>query len=212
MTFSAENFLPHGQCLLWDSGLLWLHMVSDGLITFSYLCISIALIYLVKKRTDLAFPWIFSLFGSFIFLCGVTHAIGIWILWAPVYWLEGEIKPLTAVVSLATTVLLIPLIPKALALPTPAQLELVNQALRDEIGQHKATAKVLEHNSVQLKESHAELLHFNRLAVGREQRMIELKRQVNQLCLEAGKSLIYDLSRIGEDGQEVSPSGLRAVS
>lgn len=212
MTFSAENFLPHGQCLLWDSGLLWLHVISDATITFSYLCISIALIYLVKKRTDLAFPWIFSLFGSFIFLCGATHAFSIWILWSPVYWLEGEVKLITAAVSLATTVLLIPLIPKALALPTPKQLELANEALRNEIGQHKATAKDLEHHSVQLKESHAELLHFNRLAVGREQRMIELKRQVNQLCLGAGKSLAYDLSRIEEDGQEISPSSLRAAS
>jgi hypothetical protein len=204
MNFSVESFLPHGQCLLWDSGLLWLHMVSDGLITFSYLCISIALIYLVKKRTDLAFPWIFSLFGSFIFLCGVTHAFGIWILWAPVYWLEGEIKLLTAVVSVVTTILLLPLIPKALALPTPAQLELANQALRDEIGQHRDTTAILQHQSTELKASHADLLDFNRLAVGREQRMIELKRQVNQLCVDAGKSLVYDLTRIENDLPEIT--------
>jgi len=204
MNFSAESFLPHGQCLLWDSGLLWLHVVSDALITFSYLCISVALIYLVQKRKDLAFPWIFSLFGSFIFLCGVTHAFGIWILWAPVYWIEGEVKLLTAVVSLATTVLLVPLIPKALALPTPAQLELANRALRDVIGQHRETNVILQHHSEELKASHAELLHFNRLAVGRERRMIELKRQVNQLCVEAGKSLVYDLTRIEQDGQEIT--------
>lgn len=204
MNFSTESFLPHGQCLLWDSGLLWLHVVSDAVITFSYLCISVALIYLVQKRKDLAFPWIFGLFGSFIFLCGATHAFGIWILWAPVYWIEGEVKLLTAVVSLATTVLLIPLIPKALALPTPAQLELANRALREEIGQHKETAKILEHHSAELKASHAELLHFNRLAVGRELRMIDLKKQVNQLCVEAGKSLVYDLTRVEQDGQETT--------
>jgi hypothetical protein len=204
MNFSAENFLPHGQCLLWDSGLLWLHMVSDGLITFSYLCISVALIYLVKKRKDLAFPWIFSLFGSFIFLCGVTHAFGIWILWAPVYWIEGEVKLLTAVVSLATTILLVPLIPKALVLPTPAQMDLANQALRGEIGLHKETAKILEHHSAELIASHAELLRFNRLAVGRELRMVDLKKQVNQLCLEAGKSLVYDLARVEQEGQETT--------
>jgi hypothetical protein len=204
MNFSAESFMPHGQCLLWDSGLLWLHVVSDGLITFSYLCISVALIYLVQKRKDLAFPWIFSLFGSFIFLCGVTHAFGIWILWVPVYWIEGEVKLLTAVVSLATTVLLIPLIPKALALPTPAQLELANRALREEIGQHRETTVILQHHSEELKASHAELLHFNRLAIGREQRMIELKRQINQLCVEAGKSLVYDLTRVEQGDPEIT--------
>lgn len=204
MNFSAESFLPHGQCLLWDSSLLWLHVISDALITFSYLCISAALIYLVQKRKDLAFPWIFGLFGSFIFLCGVTHAFSIWILWVPVYWMEGEVKLLTAVVSLATMVLLIPLIPKALVLPTPAQLELANLALRDEITLHRATTKTLEHHSAELEASHAELLHFNLLAVGRELRMIDLKKQVNQLCMEAGKSLAYDMTRVEQDGKDIA--------
>jgi two-component system, chemotaxis family, CheB/CheR fusion protein len=57
---------------------------------------------------------------------------------------------------------------------------------------------------VQLKASHAELHHFNRLAVGRELRMVDLKKQVNQLCLEAGESLVYDLTRIEQDGQETA--------
>ncbi len=39
-----------------------------------------------------------------------------------------------------------------------------------------------------------ELETFNRLAVGREQRMIELKRQVNQLSEQLGKEPPYDLS------------------
>jgi hypothetical protein len=34
--------------------------------------------------------------------------------------------------------------------------------------------------------------------------MIELKRQVNQLCVDAGKSLVYDLTRIEEDLPEIT--------
>ncbi len=40
----------------------------------------------------------------------------------------------------------------------------------------------------------AELERFNRLAVGREERMITLKREVSELLQEAGKPVVYDLS------------------
>ena len=50
----------------------------------------------------------------------------------------------------------------------------------------------------ELAQSKAELERFNRLAIGREQRMIELKQQVNELLQEAGKPPAYDLSFVGE--------------
>ena len=203
MNFPTEGFLPHGQCLLWDSALLWLHVISDATITFSYVAISLALLYLVTKRKDLTLPWVFSLFGAFIFLCGTTHLLGIWILWDPVYWTEGIVKLATAAVSLVTAILLIPLMPKVLAMPTPTQLEGANRALREEIQLHKETAKTLDHHSIQLKASNAELVRFNRVAVGRELKMIELKNQINQLCVEMGRPLAYDLTRVEQDGQEI---------
>jgi len=200
MNFSTESFLPHGQCLLWDSGLLWMHVISDATIALSYFAISGLLIYLVGKRKDLSFPWVFSLFGSFILLCGATHVVGVVILWNPVYWVAGAVKLLTAAVSLVTAVLLVPLMPKLLVLPTPTQLKVANQLLREEIERHAGTDKIFQQQSKQMKESHAELIQFNRVAVGRELRMIELKNQINQLCLELGKPLAYDLTQVGQEG------------
>ena len=43
-----------------------------------------------------------------------------------------------------------------------------------------------------------ELEQFNRLAVGRELRMIELKREVNQLCERLGEKQPYDLSFVND--------------
>ena len=51
-----------------------------------------------------------------------------------------------------------------------------------------------------LQRSNAELERFNRLAVGREQLMIELKRQINKLAQEAGKARPYELLFLEEDG------------
>jgi len=33
---SSDAFMPHGHCYLWQPGVLWLHIVSDALITLAY--------------------------------------------------------------------------------------------------------------------------------------------------------------------------------
>jgi PAS domain S-box-containing protein len=117
------GFIPHGHCYLWKPELVGLHVISDALIALAYYSIPLTLVYFVRKRSDLPFNWIFLLFGAFIIACGTTHILQIWTLWHPNYWLSGYLKAITAAVSVCTAVLLIPLIPKALALPSPAQLE-----------------------------------------------------------------------------------------
>ncbi len=52
----------------------------------------------------------------------------------------------------------------------------------------------------------SELERFNRLAVGRELRMIELKREVNHLLDDSGREGKYDL-HFAVDGDEYSPAG-----
>ncbi|MGZ8246741.1 ATP-binding protein [Methylomagnum sp.] len=133
------NLVPHGTCLLWQPGLLLLHAVSDGLITAAYYSIPAALIYFVSKRPDLRFRWIFVLFGVFILACGTTHLMEIWTLWHPDYVLAGFIKAITALASLGTAAVLWPLIPHALALPSPARLAEANERLQREIEDRKSS-------------------------------------------------------------------------
>jgi PAS domain S-box-containing protein len=129
---AAEHaeFLPHGVCFLWNPPLLWLHVVSDTLIMLAYFSIPVLLYLFVRQRNDLPFSWIFLCFGMFIVSCGITHALGIWTLWNPDYWLDGAAKAMTAVFSVATAILLVPLLPKALALPKPSDLHLANAELQ----------------------------------------------------------------------------------
>lgn len=118
----ASDFMAHGFCLRWDPGVLWLHIASDGLTALAYYIIPIALIYFVRKRKDLAFDWMFVLFGVFILACGTTHLMAIITLWDPMYRLEGLIKGITALASVPTAFLLVRLIPSAVALPRPEDL------------------------------------------------------------------------------------------
>lgn len=129
--FRTDLFIPHGHCYLWKPELVGLHILSDLLIAIAYYSIPLTLFYFVRRRRDLPFTWVFLLFSAFIVACGTTHLLEIWTLWHPTYWLSGAIKLMTAAISLTTAVLLVPIIPKALALPNPAELEAVNQALRE---------------------------------------------------------------------------------
>ena len=128
--FVNGPYIPHGHCYLWQPSLVWLHLLSDSLIAFAYYSIPLTLFYFVRRRPDLPFSWIFLLFATFIVSCGTTHILEIWTLWHPTYWLSGTIKALTAIVSLVTASTLVPLVPQALALPSPAQLEQANRALQ----------------------------------------------------------------------------------
>lgn len=128
--FSADGFMPHGHCYLWQPGVLWLHVLSDAFVALAYTSISFTLLYFVRKRRDIPFNWMLLSFGIFIIACGATHLMEIWTIWTPTYWLAGMIKAVTAVASVATAVMLIKLVPHAIALPTAAQLEQAHADLR----------------------------------------------------------------------------------
>ena len=127
---SDGQFMPHGFCFLWRPDVLWLHVCSDAAIALAYFCIPGVLIYFIRKRTDMPFPAVFWLFGAFILLCGTTHILSIWVLWHPDYYLEGAVKALTALASIGTFLALIPLVPQALAIPSPAQMNEANAKLQ----------------------------------------------------------------------------------
>jgi len=128
--FDSANFMPHGHCFLWYPDILWLHVVSDAIIALSYFSIPVALIVFTHKRHDIPFRYVFALFGAFIVLCGTTHLLSIWVLWRPDYGPEGLVKAVTALVSAATAFLVWRILPNALLLPSPTDLQIINANLQ----------------------------------------------------------------------------------
>ena len=118
----ASNFLPHRYCYLGQSGLVWTHVIADALIGVSYFTISATIVYLVQKgRRDIPFHWMFLAFGSFIVACGGTHFMEVVTVWVPVYVLSASLKVVTAVVSVATALLLPFTVPQILSLVQTAK-------------------------------------------------------------------------------------------
>lgn len=139
----GQGLTPHGFCLLWEPGLLWLHATSDIATGIAYFAIPVALASIVLKRRELRFGWMFWLFGLFILACGTTHFMEVWTLWHPDYGIQGLIKAFTAITSVLTAILLIRILPTLMAVPTPFQFQQVADKLSDETVRHERTVEQL---------------------------------------------------------------------
>jgi signal transduction histidine kinase len=162
-----RGLAPHGFCLLWDPALIWTHVVADALIVVAYFSIPVAIAYFLTRRRDVAFGWVVWMFAAFIMACGTTHFLSIWTLWHPDYGVEGLIKAGTAAVSVVTAVALWPLLPKAIALPSPAQLQRANTDLSLRIAERDAAIAALHRETAERERAEDRLRQAQKMeAVG----------------------------------------------
>lgn len=120
---AVNGYLPHGYCISWSPPLLWTFVISDILIFLSYFSMPVALVYFARRRPDFPYRWLLWMFAAFIVACGATHLMGAVVVWQPMYTLDALLKAITAFVSVITAIALWPLLPHALKLPSPAQLQ-----------------------------------------------------------------------------------------
>lgn len=168
--------MPHGFCISWTPGLLWTYVVSDTLIVLAYYSIPFTLAYFIWRRKDLQFRWIFMMFGAFILACGTTHLLSILLLWKPLYLIDAGVKIVTAAISITSAISLVWIMPKALRIPSPAQLQ----------------AEIMERQAAQLSLQESQ----DKLEMQRQQltSLIEANPDVIMLKDDAGRLLITNKS------------------
>ena len=193
-----SEFMPHGHCYLWTPSLVWLYIISDGLIFLSYFTIPVALLTFVRQRADLRFNWVFVMFSLFIFACGTTHLISIITIWQPAYWVDAIAKALTATFSAITAVMLWRLMPAALKVPSTQQLvEAVNQ-LEIEVIQRReaeqALAKLNDSLEITVLKRTAALTESNHLL----QKEIEQRQITEQALFNEKQRALVTLESIGD--------------
>ncbi|BAQ64797.1 multi-sensor signal transduction histidine kinase [Geminocystis sp. NIES-3709] len=131
----------------------------------------------MRQRNDIPFTYIFLLFSCFILFCGLTHVMGIITIWYPLYWLSGLIKGLTALVSVLTAFELFPIIPMALALPTPEKLSILNQDLETRIQEKQ----VIELQLKTLNQELEEIVEKRTLQIKKINERLKYKIKLEQL-------------------------------
>ncbi|XP_057738471.1 ethylene receptor 1 isoform X2 [Arachis stenosperma] len=113
-----------------DELLVKYQYISDFFIALAYFSIPLELIYFVKKSAVFPYRWVLVQFGAFIVLCGATHLINLWTFTVhtrTVAMVMTAAKVLTAVVSCATALMLVHIIPDLLSVKT-RELFLKNKA------------------------------------------------------------------------------------
>ena len=165
--FDTSDFPARWNCGNWSAAHGWTHIISDLAIFSAYMAIPCALAYFVIRRRDVPFSPIFWFFVTFILSCGIGHLVEASIFWQPWYRFDAMVKICTAVTSWITVLAILPILPKALALPGLASM------------------------NRQLLDSNRQLQRHSDALTGREERVIELKREVNTLLSELQREPKY---------------------
>ncbi len=158
---SLDGLMPHAWCFQSRPSLIMLHVISDGVIALAYFMIPVVLVYFIRRmRARISFNWAIALFAAFIVLCGTGHILDIVVIWKPIYYLQGWVRALTAAVSLATALAIVPLVPKLLSMKTPEELEEANARLRAEVLAREAAEDDLRRSLTDLNRAVHELEQF----------------------------------------------------
>jgi ethylene receptor len=125
---AAADFSHCGGCDDSDGSSLWntenilqCQKVSDFLIATAYFSIPLELLYFTTCSDLFPLKWILLQFGAFIVLCGATHLINLWTFAThsrTVAIVMTVAKVATAVVSCATALMLVHIIPDLLSVKT----------------------------------------------------------------------------------------------
>lgn len=113
----TSDFPPRWHCGNWTTLHGVVHIAADLAIWGAYTSIPLALVYFVRRRRDTPFPRLYWLFALFILSCGTGHLVEAGIFWWPASRLSAAVKVITAVVSWATVIALLPILPRALTIP-----------------------------------------------------------------------------------------------
>lgn len=150
------------RSVVWPTSLIALHVLSDGLIALAYVWIPVTLIAVWRKRNDIPFNWTLLCFAGFIVSCGVTHVMGIITVWRPLYWLAGEIKAVTGLISITTAALLtFRVYPHLISIPSADVLRrALERAEREAFAALRATADA-EKAQAELAAANAQLSTLN---------------------------------------------------
>jgi hypothetical protein len=104
--FSTEIFMPRGHDYLWTPTLLLLEGASSLVLAVAGLVLAAAFL---RRRGGRAVPsrrtW--SVLALGVALAAVTHLLDVWLIWAPLYWLDALVRCLAALAAIAAAVALL---------------------------------------------------------------------------------------------------------
>jgi hypothetical protein len=101
--FSTEIFMPRGHDYLWTPKLLVLEGASNLVLALAGFVLAVLFLRRrigLSRRTSTALAFAIG-------LAAVTHLLDVWLIWAPLYWLDALVRCLAALAASAAAVTLV---------------------------------------------------------------------------------------------------------
>ena len=162
--FGAEIFsvlLQRSRAYTPPQFLTWLSLACTLAAGVAFCMMPFSLFRIVRGRSDVPFGWVVLCIAGFLFLCGVSALISLFTLWfhgPAVIWGLSLIRVATALLAVATMLILRALVPRILEIPTREQWLAVNNDLLRVEAQADAHNKLLAVVSHELRTPLAPLL------------------------------------------------------
>ena len=104
--FSTEIFMPRGHDYFWTPKLLVLEGVSNLVLAIAGLVLAGGVPAAARRaRRPRRRTWTMLALG--VALAAMTHLFDVWLIWAPLYWLDALVRCLAALVALVAAVTLL---------------------------------------------------------------------------------------------------------
>jgi PAS domain S-box-containing protein len=141
--------------------LLWLNAVSDTLIALAFFSIPFTLSYSTRKRSGSKLRGAVIICTIIMWACGATYLLAVWNTWHAAYRLEGVLRAIAAVLSIAGALAAIRFAPLVLKMATPKELAFLHDTLSQETEARRAAEEKLRiHTQAQLLASEDKLRLF----------------------------------------------------
>jgi len=149
--------LPHGACLQWQPGLIWLNGISDAVLGCASFAIAIIIaLFLARRHGDMLriFVALLGALAVFAAVGAVSSLLSIVTLWVPFYGIEAAVKSVLALIAATISGALLLGLPRLLQISTRVQLQQAYAALEEETRQRrKAEAMVRRFQEVEATEA-----------------------------------------------------------
>lgn len=143
--FDTTPWPARWYCGEWSTFHGWLYIISDLLIWGAYMAIPLIMLYFaLKKNNKIPFVNVYWFYMLFILACGTTHLIDALLFWEPIYRFGAIVLLLTGIVSWVAAYKIFRIIPDAMNLKSPIQLE-----------------KIVNERTLELKQTNKRLIKTN---------------------------------------------------
>src|SRR5262249_9699145 len=117
---------------------------ADAGLVMAYCVIALALAYFLQQRHAATDRGIFWSFVVIAVAGGTIHLLDLTTVWIPTYIVQSTVKSVAAAASLVTAIILVQLIPEAIAQPAAAELAAANRRVEREVHERQQAEGVLQ--------------------------------------------------------------------